>query len=57
MKTLHILKSEPDQDTKILMDILSKDTETTLVSLYDGDTDYERLIDQIFDHDRAVCWW
>lgn len=39
------------------MDILLKDTETTVVNVYEDSIDYEVLIDQIFEHDRAVCWW
>ncbi|MDZ7700213.1 MAG: hypothetical protein U5R49_25895 [Deltaproteobacteria bacterium] len=57
MKTLHILKSEPDNNTTILMDILSRDAETTVAKVYEESTDYEGLIDQIFEHDRTVCWW
>jgi len=57
MKTLHILKSEPDQNTTTLMDILSKETKTTVVNLYEEGVDYEALIDRIFAHDRTVCWW
>ena len=57
MKTLHILKSEPDKNTTTLMDILSRDAETTVTNVYEESTDYEVLIDQIFEHDRTVCWW
>ena len=57
MKTLHILKSEPDNNTHTLMDILSKDAETTVAKVYEESTDYEDLIDQIFAHDRTICWW
>jgi len=57
MKSLHILKSEPDHNTKLLMDILSEDEEMGTFSLYEGDPDYEKLIDLIFEHDRVVTWW
>jgi hypothetical protein len=57
MKTLHILKSEPDDNTNALMDMLSKGAETTVVKVYEESTDYEALIDQIFAHDSTICWW
>ncbi len=56
MKTLHILKTEPDENTKKLMDILSNGEETTLFRLYE-DEDYEKLIDLVFEHDKTVSWW
>ena len=57
MKWLHILKSEPDNSTKTLMDILSVGEEAAIFSLYEGNPDYENLIDLIFDHDRILSWW
>ena len=57
MKMLHILKSEPDDMTKTLMGLLSEGAETTTVSLYEGDPDYEKLIDLIFESDKVVTWW
>ena len=57
MKSLHILKSEPDQNTKLLMDIISGDEESGTFSLHEADPDYEKLIDLIFEYDRVVTWW
>jgi len=58
MKTLHILKTEPDDDTMALVSALSmpNDQESTVVRL-DDSTDYEELIDLIFEHDRVISWW
>ncbi|NQU13315.1 MAG: hypothetical protein HQ561_04165 [Desulfobacteraceae bacterium] len=56
MKTLHILKTEPDKNTETLMDILSKGEEATVFRLYE-DRDFEELIDLIFEHDKTVSWW
>jgi hypothetical protein len=39
------------------MDILSGDEESETFSLYEGDPDYEKLIDLIFEYDRVVTWW
>jgi len=57
MKLLHILKSEPDDNTKTLMEILSEDEESTLFPLYEGGPDYEKLIDMVFEHDKTISWW
>ena len=57
MKTLHISKTEPDNNTKVLMDSISQGEETTVFKLYDEDADYEKLIDLIFEYDKTVSWW
>lgn len=58
MKTLHILKTEPDDETKALLSALSRShgKEVTVIKL-DDSTDYEEFIDLIFKHDRAISWW
>ncbi|MBW1730205.1 MAG: hypothetical protein JRJ75_04910 [Deltaproteobacteria bacterium] len=57
MKILHIFKSEPDETTKILVDIVSNGKETTFFDLFKDDTDYDELIDLIFEHDKVITWW
>lgn len=57
MKMLHILKSEPDNNTNVLMGILSEGNEETVFPLYENNPDYEALIDQIFAHDQVISWW
>ena len=59
MKTLHILKTEPDDNTKALMSALgeSQGEETTVFRLYEEQADYERLIDLVFEHDKIISWW
>ena len=57
MKILHILKTEPDNNTKTLIDILSEGEEATVFCLYDKQVDYEKLIDLIFEHDKTISWW
>lgn len=58
MKILHILKTEPDNNTKILMASLgeSQGKETCIFALYEQ-ADYEKLIDLIFEHDKVISWW
>jgi len=57
MKLLHILKSEIDNNTKTLMNVLSDGNETTAFPLYENNPDYEKLIDLIFENDNIVTWW
>ena len=57
MKIVQILRCKPDAMTEIFVDSLSKDNETTEVLLYEDAVDYNRLIDEIFEADRVVCWW
>ncbi|MEE8480016.1 MAG: hypothetical protein V3T59_02120 [Desulfobacterales bacterium] len=57
MRLLHILKSEPDENTRTLMGILSEGEENNILCLYEEDADYERLVDMIFEHDRVISWW
>ncbi len=59
MKILHILKTEPDSNTKILMASSgeSQGKEPSVFALYDEQADYEKLIDLIFEHDKIISWW
>ena len=59
MKILHIYKTEPDGTTKALSDIVSEGKEITEFPLYQGEPDYGRLIDLVFDHDpgNVISWW
>ena len=57
MKILHIFKSEPDDISTALMKNISEGEGMTRFNLYKEETDYERLIDLIFAHDKIICWW
>ena len=57
MKLLHILKSEPNNNIKTMLDILSEGEESSVFTLYDDQADYENLIDMIFEHDKVISWW
>jgi hypothetical protein len=57
MKVLHILKSEPDDNTITLMEILNQGADATEFKLYGEEADYEKLLDLIFEHDNVVSWW
>jgi NDP-sugar pyrophosphorylase family protein len=59
---LHILRSEPDETVEALVSALIEQEGATVVCLY-GDSvnnvpvDWYRLLDDIFSHDRVICWW
>lgn len=57
MKILHVYRSEPDADTKKLVEIVSEGREASEYKLYEGSVDYDKLVDMVFDADKAVCWW
>lgn len=56
---LHILKSEPDQIQKDLMDTLTMERECLFFPLFEDEEkiDYENLIDLIFEYDKVITWW
>lgn len=61
-RTLHILRSEPDETIASLVAAMGGDDGTKVVCLYlDSVTpvpvDWERLLDDIFNHDQVICWW
>ncbi|MBW1868241.1 MAG: hypothetical protein JRI73_02865 [Deltaproteobacteria bacterium] len=57
MKLLHVLKSEPDEIIKTLMESLSEGNEVQQFDLYKGEVDYDKLVEQVFEHDKVICWW
>jgi hypothetical protein len=57
MKILHVFKSEPDENTLTLVEILSRGEDTSEFRLYGEDPDYEGLIDLVFEHDKVISWW
>ncbi len=56
MKVLHIFKSEPDAQVEKLLEAFSED-EVTTIALFEGEVDWAALVDDIFEHDKVICWW
>ena len=55
---LHILPTRADDTQQRLMDALSQYKQATVVHLHDAEsTDYESLVDLIFEHDEVITWW
>ncbi len=57
MKVLNIIRTEPDDTTKTFIESFSKDEGSKNVALYEGNNDWSALVDDIFSHDRIICWW
>jgi len=57
MKVLHILKSEPDESVEKFTNFLATNHEISVMALYAQTTDWEVLVDEIFAHDKVICWW
>ena len=57
MRILHILRSSPDETVEKLINYLAEAEETTVQPLFQGDVDWSRLVDDIFAHDKVICWW
>lgn len=57
MKLLHVLRSKPNDEVKHLIRILSEGKESRVFELYRADTNYDELIDLVFEYDKVVTWW
>lgn len=57
MKILHILRTEPDETVKEMVASTTNGDQSTAVQLYKDDIDWSRLVDEIFSHDKIICWW
>jgi hypothetical protein len=57
MKVLNIIRSESDDMVAQCVEAFSKDEEAKRIALYEGDVDWSVLVDEIFAHDKVICWW
>jgi hypothetical protein len=55
MKILHILRSKPDPLVRSL--IAGLDESGRAVPLEVGAVDYDRLVADIFESEKVICWW
>jgi hypothetical protein len=56
MQILHILRTKPDETVASLKAFFA-DLDATSVALYDGDVDWEALVDDIFGAEKVISWW
>ncbi|UCH21452.1 MAG: hypothetical protein JSU83_23640 [Deltaproteobacteria bacterium] len=57
MKILYILRSEPDEDVDQFMSVITNGDQSKVQALYKGDVNWATLVDDIFSHDKVICWW
>jgi len=57
MKVLHILRSEPSELVRQLIQKMSAGDGGRQVPLYSAKVDYAQLLKDIFQSDRVICWW
>lgn len=57
MKVLHLFKSKPDQLVLDIMEKSCQNTECKSVELFASDINWEVVVDEIFKHDKVICWW
>lgn len=58
MKILYILKSEPDEIIKKIIEHHSanKNHTVTVIELYKKNTGYDEIVDLIFEYDKVITW-
>lgn len=56
MKVLHILKAAPDASTLKIIEVQSSGNEVTTIDLTRGGVSYDRLVADVFSHERVFCW-
>ena len=57
MKVLNIYRSEPDDTTKKLVEIVTRDRESDSFDLHVDAPDYDALVEKIYDADKTISWW
>jgi hypothetical protein len=57
MKTLHLLRSEPDTLVRKLIDEGFGRDDNLEAPLYEGQPDYDELVRHLFASDRVISWW
>lgn len=57
MKILHILRSRPDETVETFMQTVTSGDRSQVTALYEEPIDWSKLVDDIFSHDKVICWW
>ena len=57
MKILNVYRSEPDETTKKLVEIVTRDRESDSFDLNVANPDYAQLVDKIMTADKTISWW
>lgn len=57
MNILHLFKTPPDEQTRLLATAWSEGQEVTVFELFSDEVDYDRLVDLIFQSDKVLTWF
>lgn len=57
MQILNVYRSEPSEDTKKLVEIVSEGRESDSFDLTVDSPDYDALVDKVMAADQTICWW
>jgi hypothetical protein len=57
MKILHVFRHPPDEETKELVAITSRERQAMEFPLYQEPVAYDRLLDLVLNHDQVISWW
>ncbi len=57
MKILHIFRSEPSDLVRTFIKGMSQGDTNQETSMFKGDVDYAKLVKDIFENDKVICWW
>ena len=57
MKILHILRTAADETVKDIVASTTNGDQSKTAELYKGEIDWSSLVDDIFSHDKIICWW
>jgi hypothetical protein len=56
MKVLHLLRDGPEAVADRIIATHAQEHEMTVIDLGACEISYEGLVDQIFAHDKVICW-
>ena len=57
MPTLHIYRSKPDKATEKLLKPLLGVVAVKVIKLYEGNINWNQVVDELFKHEKVICWW
>ena len=62
MKLLYLYRFNPvegvgTEGTKKLSELMAKGNEVKEVKLYEGEPDYDKIVEMIWEADKVVSWW
>ncbi|MBI5557602.1 MAG: hypothetical protein HY885_08185 [Deltaproteobacteria bacterium] len=57
MKILHVYRSEPNDEVKKLVAIVSEGRDNESFNLNVASPDYSKLVDMVCGADQTICWW